>query len=86
MQGVGVELAAAFGDVEMMIHPLEQIDPVIFFQFLNGPGNGGLGHVQKARGPGDVLGLVHLDKDFHVFYGHGKNSIYVDSNITLMRL
>ena len=44
------------------------------------------GHVQKARGPGDVLGLVYLDKDFHVFYGHGKNSVYVDSNITLMRL
>ena len=71
MQGAGIKVLAAGGAVQTVVQPLKQMNAVMAFQLLNGPGYRGLGHVQLFGGAGNVHLLIHGYKNPHMLNGHG---------------
>lgn len=70
VNGLGIQALGSLGGGKMAVKPLKQPHAIVLFQFLDGAGHGGLGHVQVPGRMGYVAGAVYLRKNAHMAQGH----------------
>ena len=70
VNGLGIQALGSLGGGKMAVKPLKQPHAIVLFQFLDGAGHGGLGHVQVLGRMGYVAGAVYLRKNAHMAQGH----------------
>ena len=85
VHGVGAHAPPAVGQIEPLVQPLEQANAVYLLDFMDGAGDGGLGHVQVFRRAGDVHRAADLQKDADVADGHGNRSYHIKNDMGLMK-
>ena len=69
VRGIAQQGAARLGYFQALADALEQAGAVVLLQLADGDADGGLGHIQCLRGPGDAFRVCHGDEDAEVTDG-----------------